>query len=494
MKTKTILIVLFTLISMIAFAQEKLPDQEIEDVIENQINYDHAINTNNLNINSVDGIVELTGWVTNIKAKERAADIAGLVKGVRSVSNRIEIKTREDISDKDIKTDIMASLLSNPATESYKVDVDVSNGIVELTGTVDSYREKQLCENVAKSVDGVKKLENKIDIEYDVVRRDAEIKYEIEQALKWSKLVDDALIEVEVNDGIVELSGSVASLSEKNHANFLALTTGVKEVKTEDLDVEWWVPSDKLTRDKDVYASDQEAELAILDAAKLDPRLYSTNIEVEVGEGIATLRGTVDNMQAKQAAENIARNTMGVKSVNNRIKVYTEFPPKDDEIRENVLHALARNSITESYQIVVDVNAGIVTLTGVVDSHLEKLEAENTAGKIKGVTGVNNNLHVEKPYSYYFWDELPFYDWYFVPDISSRVISVSTIDDEEIKRNVQNELLWSPFIDQENINVSVNNGKVTLTGTVPTHRAYNKATQNAYEGGAWHVENNILVK
>ncbi|HKK68440.1 MAG TPA: BON domain-containing protein, partial [Bacteroidales bacterium] len=337
-------------------------------------------------------------------------------------------------------------------------------------------------------------LENNIEVTYDIVRRDAEIENDISQALKWSKLVDDALIEVEVEDGVVNLDGSVATVSDKNHAHFLALTSGVKRVNMEDLDIEWWVPNDELVRDKSEYASETDVENAIADAAFMDPRLESFDLMIDYEDGVVTLRGKVDNLEAKQAAKNIAMNTMAVKRVNNRIKVDTEFPPDDEKIRKNILEALARNSITESYEIVVSVSAGIVNLTGFVDSYLEKMTASAVAGKVDGITTVKNNLTVDEELSYYWWEGIPFYTWYYVPDINARVIAGSMIDDDQIKEDVKNELWWSPYVDSKDIQVEVDNGEVTLTGTASTLREYNRATQNAYEGGAWDVDNDILIK
>jgi len=494
MNLRIILLSLLISIASLGYAQKDIADNDISEAIENEISYDPAINLNNINITVNQGIVELTGQVSNILTKDRAANIAEMVKGVSTVSNRIEVTPKKTLKDSDIRSNIMASLLENPTTESYEVNVDVKQNHVTLTGTVDSYREKRLCSTVAKSVPGVKSLENNIEVTYDIVRRDAEIENDISQALKWSKLVDDALIEVEVEDGVVNLDGSVATVSDKNHAHFLALTSGVKRVNMEDLDIEWWVPNDELVRDKSEYASETDVENAIADAAFMDPRLESFDLMIDYEDGVVTLRGKVDNLEAKQAAKNIAMNTMAVKRVNNRIKVDTEFPPDDEKIRKNILEALARNSITESYEIVVSVSAGIVNLTGFVDSYLEKMTASAVAGKVDGITTVKNNLTVDEELSYYWWEGIPFYTWYYVPDINARVIAGSMIDDDQIKEDVKNELWWSPYVDSKDIQVEVDNGEVTLTGTASTLREYNRATQNAYEGGAWDVDNDILIK
>src|SRR6056297_2281483 len=93
--------------------QTKLDDKDIADVIENHFVFDHAVNVNKVDVEVTDGIAELTGEVSNLKAKERAANISQLVKGVRSVSNRIEIDPSVYISDQAIRNLAEQALLED---------------------------------------------------------------------------------------------------------------------------------------------------------------------------------------------------------------------------------------------------------------------------------------------------------------------------------------------------------------------------------------------
>lgn len=492
-----LLVLILTTIMLMAshgLTQEDLPDQKIADAIQTEYQFDHAINYNNINIEVTDGIANLKGTVTNIKAKERATKIAEMVKGVRSVSNRIKVEPPVMLSDKTIESKVKTALLQDPATESYEVDVGVLDKKVTLTGTVESFREKQLAGNVAKSVVGVKAVSNKIDINYDLTRTDNEIQNEIESALKWSKTVDDGLIDVKVKSNKVDLNGIVGSAAEKRNARYLAWITGVKEVDASGLEVEWWAKDKNLRKNKNVDASDSEIEDAITDAALFDPRVFSFDIAAESDDGWVTLRGSVDNMKARQAAENIARHTVGVKGVTNRIKVELDLPPADQEIKTNVVAALKRNAVTESYEISVDVKAGIVTLSGMVDSYMEKMEAEWVASGIDGVTTVKNLITVNSPYSYYWWDDTPFHEWYYVPSATTEVVTVTTPNDKKIKNDVESQLWWSPYVDADDIKVTVENGDVTLTGTADNATEFQRATENVWEGGAWNVENNLVIE
>ncbi|MBN1687907.1 MAG: BON domain-containing protein, partial [Candidatus Omnitrophica bacterium] len=184
-------------------AQMVMRDQAISDAIEDEILFDHAVAIGPLDISTHEGIVTLSGTVNNIMAKERAERIAETVKGVRAVVNEIEIKPVHEWSDEEIRKNVENALLADPATDSYEINTRVKDGIVALNGTVESWEEKELTINVAKSVKGVMGITDDITVAYPEERPDLEIKAEIEQALRWDILVDDALIDVKVDRGKV---------------------------------------------------------------------------------------------------------------------------------------------------------------------------------------------------------------------------------------------------------------------------------------------------
>jgi len=489
---KNILIIGILLSSFtLAIAQPKLDDTQIGDAIENEYRFDHAVNSNRINIAVTDGIVELTGNVDNLKAKERATNIAELVKGVRSVSNRIVVEPPSHMTDAGIKYQVETALFQDPATDSYEVDVTVTDKVVTLTGTVDSYQEKALSADVAKSVKGVVDLNNLIEIDYKRNRPDREIKADIEQALKWNIQIDDGLIEVNVKDGDVTLSGVVGSAAEKTNALYTSWVSGVKSVDYKDLRVEWWAKDEDLRKNKFEDVSDAEIAAAIKDANLYDPRVLSFEITPEVNNNWVTLRGTVDNLKAKMSAEKLAENTTGVVGVTNRIKVRADEEISPMEIESNINTALINNAITEAWEIDVEVHSGIVTLSGTVDSYTEKTEAEWVAAHARGVNAVNNQLEVNYPYGFYWWGYYPYYDLYFSPeDITASLVP----NDDLIAKNVEREIWWSPYVDKDQVTISVKNGKVTLKGNVDSWKEYQKAAENAWEGGAWSVSNMLVVK
>lgn len=304
----------FSLTARLADAKPEMTDQAISDKIEDELMFDPGVTSTKIDLSTSNGVVTLTGDVTNILAKERAKRIAEAIKGVRAVVNRINVEPTPTRSDAQVQRDVRSALLIDPATDSYEIAATVLNGEVTLTGAVDSYQERELVNTVAKGVRGVTAIDSQIDVDYKIERPDREIKREVEQALRWNTHVDDDAINVSVNDGKVSLSGIVGSASEKRMAEMDAWVAGVTSVNMPKLSVEEWARDDKFRGDKYVIKSSDELRNAVEDALLYDPRVMSFNVDVDVDGSLVTLRGKVDNLKAKRAAEKDAKNTVGVSS------------------------------------------------------------------------------------------------------------------------------------------------------------------------------------
>ncbi len=473
--------------------QQNMTARDIADSVEDELIFDAAVPSHKIDISVTEGVATLTGTVDNAMARQRATRIAETVKGVRSVVNRIQVEPALDRSDPAIRRDVESALLTDPATESYEVNTAVDDGEVTLTGTVQSWTEKQLAGKVAQGVKGVTGVENDITVTYASQRPDAEIEPEVEKALRWDVLVDDALINVDVNEGKVKLSGTVGSAAEKRRANYNAWVAGVTSVDDSGLKVARWARDEDLRKDKYAAKTADQIKDALKTGLLYDPRVLSFNVTPDVAGSTVTLRGTVDNLKAKRAAEQVARNTVGVNYVTNRLKVRPTEVLADPDIAEDIRSALLRDPYVEKYQIDVTVVGGVAYLSGTVDSYFEKWQADDVASKVNGVISVRNNLDVEDaaPLAYdpYVFEEYPYVtDWY---DYQPYATFES---DAEIKANIEDELWWSPFVDSDEVTVTVDNGAATLTGTVDSWTERGSAMQNAYEGGAVWVDNELEVK
>ncbi len=462
--------------------KDELSDEAIADAIEDQFLFDHSVDPNKVDVSVTAGVAELTGEVSHLLARDRAATIAEMVKGVRSVSNRLTIRPSEWRDDAAIRDAVAAALARDPATDAYELDVSVHRGSVTLSGEVESWAERNLSETVAKSVHGVTSVRNAIDVDVESNRLDTEIRPEIEKRLEWDVLVNDGLIDVAVVDGRVELSGIVGSASEKRRARTNAWVAGVRAVDDSGLEVQWWAQNDALREHKYVSRTDHEIAQAVHAAAVYDPRVASFDIRSKVDQGWVTLRGTVDNLKAKNAAEDIARHTVGVVGVTNRLKVRTIETRADEAIETEIKTALLNNPTTDSYEILVSVDDGRAVLSGMVDGPYEEAVAESVASKVRGVTHVRNFLMTpsEMPIRDYPWS------W---PD----VWLAPRPTDEQIHSRIQDEFFWSPFVDGDDVSVEVQDAVATLHGTVQNWHEYRAAAENALEGGAQTVVNRLTV-
>jgi len=241
-----------------------------------------------------------------------------------------------------------------------------------------------------------------------------------------------------------------------------------------------------------VARSVEEIEEAIQDALLYDPRVLAANVTPEVVGSTVTLRGAVDNLKAKRAAEQVARNTVGVRYVTNRLKVRPGASFSDQQLEQDIQNAILRNPYVDRFEIAVRVENGIAFLSGTVDSYFEKSKADDIASSVRGVVAVRNNLDVDEmgPLAYepYVDDDYIYgYDWFeYSPGRTFK-------PDKEIKEDIRSELWWSPFVDSEDVTVDVEDGVATLTGSVDSWSEWGAATENAYEGGAVWVDNDLQV-
>lgn len=469
---------------------QQLNGTTISAAVERELTTDRSISNNNIAARLSEGVVTLSGTTDNLLAKERAELIAETVKGVQAVINLIDIEPAEDRTDQAIRDDVYSALQTDPATDTRERDVSVKDGVVTLSGTAQSWAEKQLSATIAKGVKGVTGLKNDIQIDYKYQRQDSQIKPEIEQALHWDVLIDDALIDVEVNDSSVTLTGIVGSAAEKRRAEYLSWVAGVTTVDNDGLEVARWARDTDLRTNKYVIKTEEEIKNAVQNALLYDPRVLSFNVTPKVTGSTVTLQGEVDNLIAARAAEEAAHNTVGVSAVKNHLTVRPAADFADALVAQTIRDTLFRNPVVDKYEISVGVTEGTAYLDGTVDSYHEKRVADELASRVNGVITVVNNLKVDKPapffyepyvYGGYLYDN----DWYDYEPIKTEMT------DAEIKGEIKDEMWWSPFIDADDVTVSVDDGIATLTGKVDSVSEYHAAVENAYEGGAIYVKNRL---
>ena len=154
-------------------------------------------------------------------------------------STRTQRAPGEQVDDAALLTSVKSALVSNPVTEAGEINVDVNRGTVKLSGFVDTQQEKSKAGDVARSVDGVKTVQNDIAVKTtnsstgDKID-DSVLTAKVKTALIASSETKAHQINVETKQGVVQLSGFVDSAAAKSAATNVAKSvTGVKDVKNE---------------------------------------------------------------------------------------------------------------------------------------------------------------------------------------------------------------------------------------------------------------------
>ncbi len=475
--------------------QQIITDQLITNAVDQRLLSDSALKNNQIDAKTDDGIVTLSGTANHLIAKERATMLAQTIRGVRGVVNTITMRIPL-LADNEVRRNVESALFYDAATDSYDIKTVVKDGVVTLSGTVQSHRERQLAVYVVKGVKGVKEVKDGITVITNRKRPDVEIAAEVSNVFAIDVWLTPYLIKVNVKDGVVTLIGEVGSSAQFERAKMLAMTAGVKTVNSDGLLIEPWAKVKDQRKEINTIKSDQEIKQALHDAFVFDPRVLSFNPIITVKNGTVTLTGVVNNLKAKRSAEQDAKNTVGVLHVKNQLRVRPSKPLEDETISQNVTSALLRNPVVDGYEITAKTKHGVVTLSGTVDSFFEKAQAEDIASLAKGVIDVRNNLNVSYPsvadyYSGYdpYWN----YPNNFNPSPNYSTWRSYTYD-AEIEADIRNEMFWSPWVDLDDISVKVTNGVAILTGTCSSWFRFNKATENAFKGGASQVINNIIIK
>ena len=219
-------------------------------------------------------------------------------------------------TDVKIREDVIDQLAWQPDFDEKKIGVAVENGIVTLSGVVNSYSAKMAAEKAAKKVSGVKAVAEDIEVKYgDAYKKtDREIAKAAVNALTWNISVPDEQIMVKVEDGWVYLTGEVQWSFQKIAAKkSVQDLLGVKYV------------SNNITIKQKVKASNIKNKItkAFERLADVD----ANHVYVEVDRHTVTLKGTVRSLAEKDEARKTAYASAGVYFVKNELKVehYPEY-------------------------------------------------------------------------------------------------------------------------------------------------------------------------
>jgi osmotically-inducible protein OsmY len=215
------------------------------------------------------------------------------------------------------------------------------------------------------------------------MKTNAELQRDVLDELLWDPSINAANLQVTVEHGTVTLSGSIASYTEKWAAR--RATERVRGVVSVSNNVEVRLPPDDERTDADLAGTAS-------DALRWNRLVPHELIWVGAVQGRLTLTGDVPYHYQREAAYNAVRTLVGVKDVNNHIRIKPSVTA--GAVKAQIEKALVRSAETDAVRIQVATDDGTVTLTGNVHSWSEHDEVGRAAWGAPGVQRVQNDLVV----------------------------------------------------------------------------------------------------
>lgn len=211
--------------SVPAFASEA--DDRIESSFKNTYVYKTYLKDEGVKVDAKNGLVTLTGTVSDQAHKALATDTAAGLPGVTSVNDKLATKAEvaTEKADSWIDKKVTLALLFHRNVNSGKTTVDVKDGVVTLTGEASSLAQKELTTEYASDIEGVTKVNNEMTVASDRVPTeqtegekidDASVTAQVKAALSTHRSTNALKTKVETRDGKVTLTGIARNDAEKS--------------------------------------------------------------------------------------------------------------------------------------------------------------------------------------------------------------------------------------------------------------------------------------
>ncbi len=245
-------------------------------------------------------------------------------------------KTDGQYSDTWLKAKILTTYTLNQYLNPFDIHVEVYNGVVTLSGKVDSSVEKDLAVEIARGVKGVREVHDELAIQsaanappaeqtdFFQMVKDATITAKVKSRLLWNRNIEGLHIDVDTNRGVVTLSGGIESAIKRDLAVQIAKnTSGVRKVVDR-----LQVTGKEQASSKNGPAEKIKAEIsdawisgkvkAVLIASK---EAEGADIEVSTRNRVVTLSGTVKSKEQEDKIVALVADVIGVADVKSKLTI-----------------------------------------------------------------------------------------------------------------------------------------------------------------------------
>ncbi|MGE5285472.1 MAG: BON domain-containing protein [Actinomycetota bacterium] len=218
-------------------------DRRIESSASKSYVFRTYLKDDHVEVHSRDGVVTLTGTVSEESHKSLAAETVEALPGVKKVDNRLSIKgeTASRSSDAWVLAKVKTALLVHKNVSALHTEVDVRSGVVTLRGEAASEAQKELTTEYVKDVEGVKGVRNEMTVHgspkgagetLGETIDDASITAQVKLALLTHRSTSALKTKVDTENGAVTVTGRASSGAEKDLVTKLVQDIkGVKSVK-----------------------------------------------------------------------------------------------------------------------------------------------------------------------------------------------------------------------------------------------------------------------